>query len=181
MLSSLVAFVLSGLGPTNQAMAIQEGEFRAGLLAGNLQLMGKQAAIGSGLGFGLNFGYMFADDMLFNLDYISGTVGKSFSQSQTAVGVAYYIQHHNTVFYSLTGGMSIVNNQLKVGSESVSAGGSGFYFGAGLDFDLSSRFVAGFTLRYNSLAQGKRSTDSGIEVVAMDNFLSTLLKVAYVF
>lgn len=175
----LMVLQLSSLA--NTAHAIQENEYRLGLLAGNIQLGGKQASLGSGLGYGLNFGYMFSDDMLFNLDFISGTVGKDFTHSQTGVGVSYYFAHHNTAFYNVSGGMSIANNKITVGTESVTGGGSGFYLGLGLDFDLGRHFVAGFSLRYNALTQVKRTTDLGVEVVAIDSFTATLLKLAYVF
>lgn len=180
LIMSLV-FVLQIIITEKPAKAIQDGEYRLGILAGNIQLGGKQASLGSGLGYGANFGYMFSDDMLFNLDFISGNVGKNFKHSESALGVSYYFAHHNTTFYNLSGGMSIVNNTVKVGTESVAAGGSGFYLGLGLDFDLGRHFVAGFGIRYNALMQVKRATDSGAETVVIDNFTQTFLKLAYVF
>jgi hypothetical protein len=174
--------ILAIIFVSKPAQAVQDGEYRLGVLAGNLQLLGKQAKMGSGLAYGLNFGYMFSDDMLFNIDAVAGTVGKTFTQTQLDVGVSYYFAHHNTAYYNLSGGMAVANNTLKFDAESLKAGSSGFYLGLGLDFDLGSRFVGGFHIRHNALTQVKRTTEVGaVETVVVDSFTTTLLKLAFVF
>jgi hypothetical protein len=173
-------FILILLTPYS-AKAIFENEYRIGFLAGNLQPGGTQKTLGSSLGYGFNFGYMFSDEMLFNIDSISTAIGKEFKQSRNDVGVSYYFTHLNTTYFNMSGGMSLINNNLTVGSETTAASASGFYYGLGLDFDLGAHFVAGFDLRFNTISAVKRSTDSGIEVTVIDSFSSTLLKLAYVF
>lgn len=181
MFSMLVVTILL-VGAPLTSYAIQDGDYRLGVLAGNMEQGGTLKDRGSLLGYGLGFGYMFTDDMLFDFDIISGS-SKLMSQSQINIGISYYYAQINTAYFNLSGGMNIINNGVKYSdSETISTGASGLYLGLGLDYDISARFTAGFQFRYSYLKPSKKLNEAATEEVSVtDSVINSFFRLSYVF
>lgn len=163
-------------------LAIQDGDYRIGLLAGNMEQSGTLKNVGSVLGYGLGFGYMFADTMLFQLEAMSGS-SKEFSQMQVNLGVSYYYGHIGTAYFDLSGGMNVVFNNVTFSTnEKIAGEASGIYLGLGLDYDMSANFTTGFKVRYTYLKPAKKF-DSTLttEVPVLDSVIMTFFGISYVF
>ena len=163
----------------NTAQAVAEGEFRTGLLAGDFSPMGGLSDAGHSLGYGLHFGYMFTDDMVFEVDYLSSS-SDDLSHTNLSILVNYYYSTHKSIYFNMVGGLALIQNSVKTTTKTLSGDGVGIAFGGGLDFDLSQKFIAGFQLRYNF---AMASTDDSVtpEITTVDSFMTLLARISYVY
>ena len=164
---------------TMQAHGIAENDFRFGVLAGNFMPQGALAAGGNGIGYGLHFAYMFSDDLVYEMDFLSSSAG-DLTHTGLGINISNYYEAFRNIYLSYTGGMTLILNSLTSGTDTAAANGVGLGGGAGIDFDLSSQFVAGFQVRYYYGLPVKKQL-SGSDVTVVDSFMTILSRIAYVY
>jgi hypothetical protein len=160
------------------AGAANKGDWRIGLQAGEVLLMGDVSATDeNSIGFGGTAGIFVSDDFVFEADLINSS-HTSVKHSALSVGGNWYLGDYQSAYPSLAAGVSFISNEIK----SIGATGDGFgaYFGGGFDFELSPLFSAGIQLRYQKAFEGKTRINN-VDYVTVDDSATVLLRLMYYF
>jgi hypothetical protein len=165
---------------SQHSWAMVQNDHRVGLVVGNVAAQGSMSKMGNGLGTGFTYGYKFLDDMTFYLDYL-GSKNKKLSIANTTIGIEYFYADAGSMFFNITGGLAVLNNAVDLTTEVLKGRGSALMYGAGVNFDVSSIFVAGFQLRQYQALPVKADALSGTEVTVIDSHMTLLALLSIVF
>ncbi len=175
------SIVIAGLWMGSTGHAIQEKDYRIGLLAGDLMPQGSMSTIGHGIAYGAQLGYMFNDDLAFEFGYVSTSSIKGLVTSNEQFQINYYYKSFQSIYLSLLGNMTLVQNKLTYGTEDLTGGGVALGVGTGIDFDIGKNFVAGFFFIYNHATPVKVTATNGDEVKVVETSQVLMTRVAFVF
>jgi hypothetical protein len=173
-----IFFGLSIVG--EDSWSIVQNDHRFGLVVGNVAAQGSMSKMGNGLGTGVTYGYKFLDDMTFYIDYLSSK-NKKLSIANTTIGIEYFYADSGSTFFNITGGLAVLNNSVDLTTEVLNGKGSALMYGAGVNFDVSSMFVAGFQLRQYQALSVKADALDGSEITVIDSHLALLALLSIVF
>lgn len=148
------------------AVAIDEGEFRAGIMGGHVGLIGDVGGDGrNALGVGALVGYAFTDEMFFNIGYM-GSTHESVKHRDISVGVDFYFNSYDLAYLYGAGGVSFLHNDIDPptgATTGASADAFGLYLGAGADFELGTALLAGLQFRYQKAFEAESTINiSGV-------------------
>jgi hypothetical protein len=165
---------------TQSSWSIVQNDHRLGVVVGNVAAQGSMSKMGNGLGTGFTYGYKFLDDMSFYLDYLSSK-NKKLSITNTTIGIEYFYADAGSMYFNLTGGLAVLSNSVDITSETLTGKGSALMYGAGVNFDVSNSFIAGFQLRQYQALPVKADALDGTEVTVVDSHLTLLALLSFVF
>lgn len=163
-----------------KSWSIIENDHRFGVVVGNVSAQGTMNKMGNGLGTGITYGFKFLDDMAFYIDHLSSK-NKKLSIANTTIGIEYFFADSGAMYFDFTGGLAILNNQVDLVTEKLKGNGSALMVGAGVNFDVSSGFVAGFQMRQYQALPVKVDDASGTEVTVVDSHTTLLALLSFVF
>ncbi len=176
--------VLSSLGFSTRAFAVDEGDVRLGVMAGHVGLMGDVASGRSNsLGYGAVFGYASSDQMIFELGYLQ-SAHDNLTHSEMLVGLNYYLGSYDALYPQITGGVSFLSNKFRdttnpIPNTDISSNGFGLYFGGGIDFEMGSHLLAGIQGRYNKAFDTTVTLANGSSVKAIQDNITVMLRVIF--
>jgi hypothetical protein len=165
---------------TPSSWSIVQNDHRLGIVVGNVAAQGSMSKMGNGLGTGLTYGYKFLDNMAFYLDHLSSK-NKKLSITNTTIGIEYFYADEGSMFFNITGGLAVLSNSVDITTEVLKGKGSALMYGAGVNFDVSSSFVAGFQLRQYQALPVKVESADGSDITIIDSHLTLLALLSFVF
>jgi hypothetical protein len=167
---------------TSPAFAMDEGDFRVGLLAGHVGMTKDlQSAYGSSLGYGVNFGYAATDDMIFDLSYIASSAHNNLKHGELNVGLDYYVGGYDALYPQVLAGVSFIGNEISSAGTNLNGSGFGIYAGVGADFEVGPRFLAGLQAKYIKAFETSVSNSAGVSIPAVQDSYTVMLRVLAIF